>query len=264
MELIGIIVVSTGILVFALVSRKLDSTVQTLPIVFTTFGWLLSFGIEKRSDLHVERELIHTIAEITLILVLFSDAARVNLRSLSSNYKIPLRMLLIGMPVTIGLGTLLAHWVSPEAPWALALLVAAILTPTDAALGQSVVTSPKVPESIRQSINVESGLNDGLALPVVMVAAILSAHATGIMVEEMDTSLAVFTLKQIALGPIAGIAVGLAGAKLFDLAINAKLAQTTLLGVAFLAIAILSFTVAEATGGNGFIAAFVAVMSMGQ
>ena len=129
--------------------------------------------------------------------MLFSDASGVKRKALSrGNLTIPLRMLLIGMPLTVLLGTLVARWVSPDQPWALALSVAAILTPTDAALAQRVVNSPNVPKRISQSINVESGLNDGLAFPIVLVAAILAAQA--------PDNIAPFALSQVTLGPLAG------------------------------------------------------------
>ncbi len=144
--------------------------------------------------MHAKHEIIHTNAESTLVLNLFSDASRIRLRELAKSYTISARMLRVGMPLTILLGTLLAHWASPDEPWILALLMSAILTSTDAALGQTVVTSPSVPLHLRQEINVESGLNNGLALPVIISAARLSAQMSGVTVEGAPDNVFVFTL----------------------------------------------------------------------
>jgi NhaP-type Na+/H+ or K+/H+ antiporter len=210
-------------------------------------------------------KVIRAIVEITLVLVLFSDASGVKRDSLSGgNVAIPLRMLLIGLPLTVVLGTLVARWVSPDQPWALALLVAAILTPTDAALGQSVVSSPNVPKRISQSINIESGLNDGLAFPVVLVAAIFSARATGYEGGQAPDNVVVFAILQITLGLLVGALVGFGAAKLLDFAIDRNAATTVAQGLYFLSVAFLAYFAAEIIGGNGFIAAFVGGLVFGN
>jgi NhaP-type Na+/H+ or K+/H+ antiporter len=233
-------------------------------MIFTGLGLALGgLGFEL-VPMDVEHEVIHTIAEITLILVLFSDAAGVRKETLSGNAAIPARMLLIGMPLTIALGASVARWVSPEQPWSLALLVAAILTPTDAALAQSVVTSPSVPKRISQSLNIESGLNDGIAFPVVLVAAILAANATGHGQEGAGSDIVHFALLQVTLGPLAGILVGYCAAKLLDYAVRVKAATTVAQGLYFLCIAFIAYYGAELIGGNGFIAAFTGGIVFGN
>ena len=172
MELTGIIVVLAGILVFGLFSKKLEGTPITLPIVFTGFGWLIGTAGLGLTDIDPSHGVIHIIAELTLILVLFSDAARIDLKRLLFDHDLPLRLLSVGMPLTIILGAFIALWIFPETTWPMVFLVAAMLAPTDAALGQSVVSSPSVPVRIRQALNVESGLNDGIALPLVLAFAI--------------------------------------------------------------------------------------------
>ncbi len=259
-----LLIVLAAIAAYALVSRRLEASILSLPMLFTGLGLLLGgLGLDLVPMGH-EHEIVHLIAEITLILVLFSDASSVKLKTLRGNFAIPSRMLLIGMPLTIFLGTLVAKSVSPDQPWALAILVAAILTPTDAALGQSVVSSPNVPARLRQSINVESGLNDGLALPVVLVAAIMAAQSAGIHGEGAPENLALFTLLQVTLGPLVGIALGYGAAKLLDLAVEKKAATTVAQGLYFLSIAFLCYFGAEAIGGNGFIAAFVGGLVFGN
>ena len=264
LELHQIAIVLAGIVVFASISRRLEASIFTLPMVFTAFGWLIGQGGVQLVPMQAEHEVIQIIAEITLVLVLFSDASRVKLRELINNYAIPARMLLIGMPLTILLGTLVAHWVSPEASWMVALLVAAILAPTDAALGQAVVTSPKVPLRLRQGINVESGLNDGLALPVVMIAAIASADMAGIKVEGVPDNVFVFALMQVGLGPLIGVAMGYALARILNTSIDAQFITTSCQGIYFLVSAFLAFVTAEWAGGNGLIAAFVGGLVFGN
>ena len=264
LELYQIAIILVGVIVYAVLSRRLEVSIFTLPMVFTLFGWLIGQGGIELVPMAAEHEVIQLFAEITLVLVLFSDASRVKLRELMQNYVLPARMLLIGMPLTILLGTLVAHWVSPDAPWMVALFIAAVLTPTDAALGQSVVSSPNVPLRLRQSINVESGLNDGLALPVVMIAAIVSAEMAGIVVDGVPENALLFTLKQVILGPLTGVGLGYLLARILDASIKARFITTSCQGIYFLIAAFLAFVTAELVGGNGLIAAFVGGLVFGN
>lgn len=263
-EHLQIVVISAGIIAYALISRRLERSLLTLPMLFVGFGYLLGEAGSGVLDQRIGGELLHVFAEFTLVLVLFTDAASVRFAQLRHNLAVPARMLLIGMPLTIALGTALAQWVSPEAPLVLALLVAAILTPTDAALGQAILSSPKVPQSIRQAINVESGLNDGLAVPVIILAAILSAQVTGTGFEGAPDDLYRFVALQLLFGPLVGIAVGYALARLLDMAIGRGWASETGRGIAVLAGALLCFAFAELLGGNGFIAAFLGGLTLGN
>jgi NhaP-type Na+/H+ or K+/H+ antiporter len=249
---------------YALLSRRIEASIVTLPMIFTSLGLILGEVGLDLAPMNIGHDVIHLIAEVTLILLLFSDAAGIRYQSLSGNVAIPARMLLLGMPLTILFGTAIAWWVSPDQPWALALLVAAILTPTDAALGQSVVTSPSVPKRIGQSINVESGLNDGLALPVVLIAAILAAGAMGVEGEDVPDSIATFTLLQITLGPVVGVSIAFGAARLLDVAVERKAITLVAQGLYFLVVAFFIFFAAEAIGGNGFIAAFVGGLVFGN
>ncbi len=257
-------IILLGVIGFAALSQRIEASFITLPMVFTAFGWLIGQGGIELLPTHAAHEVVHSFAEITLVLVLFSDASRVNLRELRSSFAIPARMLFIGMPLTILLGTAVAQWVSPGVPWAVALLVAAILTPTDAALGQTVVTSPSVPSRLRQGINVESGLNDGLALPVVMIAAIIAAKAAGTHVDGLPDNVALFALMQVTLGPLTGVIIGYAFARILDAAVNAGLITIVFQGIYFLCTAFLAFNCAELIGGNGLIAAFIGGLTFGN
>lgn len=261
MDLGSIVVIALGVLAFGLVSRRLEGTVVTLPLVFALFGWLIGSGGLGIASIDASHGAIHLLAEVTLIVVLFADAARIDARCLLSDHDLPLRMLAIGMPLTLLAGALVARLLFPDASWPMAFLVAAILTPTDAALGQTVVASERVPLRIRQAINVESGLNDGIALPLVLVFA-MWAGASG----EHDsnaTGLAQFAFLQVTLGPIAGVAIGYIGGRLIDRASAAGWASAPFQGICALATSLCAFAAAELIGGNGFIAAFSAGIAFG-
>ncbi|MDX1496107.1 MAG: cation:proton antiporter, partial [Salinisphaeraceae bacterium] len=234
------------------------------PILFTGFGYLLGEAGGDILDMRIDGTVLHHFAEFTLVLVLFTDAASVRIKQLQHNFFLPARMLLLGIPLTLLLGYAVAQWVSPQAPWAVALLVAAILTPTDAALGQTFVSSPKVPTKLREAISVESGLNDGLAVPIVIVAAILSAKATGTSFHAAPDNLSQFIAMQLVFGPLVGIALGYALARLLDRGIAADYVSDTGRAIAVLAGALLCFAFAELIGGNGFIAAFVGGLVLGN
>lgn len=201
------------------------------------------------------------LAEITLVLVLFSHASHVQFTQLKQSWRLPFRMLVIGLPLSIALGTLVTWLISPEGGIAMALLTAAVLTPTDAALGQSVVTSANVPEKLSETINVESGLNDGLVLPFVLLGAILASAG---MTDASTDGLAMNAVTQIVLGPLAGIATGWVVARMMDVAQSRRLIVASAEGVVFLAAAFAAYVLASAIGGNGFIAAFVAGMIFGN
>lgn len=261
MDLVSIAVVAVGLLVFSLVSGRFEGTVITPPLIFVLFGFAIGtdgFGIANLDPGH---STVHLIAEATLILVLFSDAARIDLTRLRRDHNLPLRMLLIGLPLTIVLGTIAATLLFPGFSFWEAALLAALLAPTDAALGQSVVSAVEVPVRIRQAINVESGLNDGIALPAVLLfAALASAQAEGAGAGEWIR----FGMMQVTLGPIVGIAIGFAGARLLDTAVERGWVSDAYQGIGILSLALFTYVAAELIGGNGFIAAFLGGMVFGS
>ncbi|MGH1578836.1 cation:proton antiporter [Planktotalea sp.] len=253
--------VLASIFIYSLLTNAIAKTIVTLPIIFMIVGYLCAGPIESLAEPEILDEGKRFLAEITLVLVLFSDASHVRFKTLRQSFGIPLRMLAIGLPLTVGLGVIVAYLLNPESGLAMALLTAAVLAPTDAALGQTVVSSSDVPEELRQTINVESGLNDGLVLPFVLFGAILaSAGIEGAATDGLATS----AMLQIILGPIVGIAFGLGFAKAMDVAQNHDLMAEAAGGVAFLAVAFSAFIGSELIGGNGFIAAFVAGMVFGN
>ncbi|MEK8016913.1 MAG: sodium:proton antiporter [Candidatus Parabeggiatoa sp.] len=252
-----------GVFVFALVSGRAQRSIITPPMVFVLFGLLLSPIALKLMPVEADNTFIHILAEVTLILVLFTDAARIDLRLLRKEHDLPVRLLLIGMPLTIVLGAMLATLMFPNLLFWECALLAAILAPTDAALGQAVVSSPKVPVRIRQTLNVESGLNDGIALPAVLIFAFLAAPSSSHSGEGASYWV-VFVSEQLILGPLAGIIVGLVGAKLLDLSIRFQWVNHSFRDLSVIALAFLAYFGAELIGGNGFIAAFTAGLTFGN
>lgn len=246
---------------YSLLTKAVDRSLLTLPIIFMGVGYLVSDSLRAAAPPEILSEGKRLLAEFTLVLVLFADASHVRFSQLKQNWQLPGRMLLIGLPLSLIFGTLAVYLISPEGGIAMALLTTALLSPTDAALGQAVVSSPDVPERLSETINVESGLNDGLVLPVVLLGAILASAG----VSDANTDgLAIAALIQIVLGPLAGIAVGWSVARLLDLAQTRQLIAESAEGVVFVATAFAAYVFAEVIGGNGFIAAFVGGMVFGN
>lgn len=240
------------LMAFCLVAKKLSSTVLTAPMIFLGFGVLASLGGFVPE--HGSEATLHIVAEVTLIILLFLDAAQIDIVALKDRHVWPVRMLLIGLPLGFLIGTAVGWILLPGWPIAAVALVAAILVPTDAALGQPVVSNPAVPERPRRAITVESGLNDGLALPLILMMAALAAPKG----MAPDEGWIVFGLLQITLGPLIGLAVGYLGGQGLLLAKRVKSTSATFEGIAALALAVTAYLSATLVGGNGFISAFSA------
>jgi NhaP-type Na+/H+ or K+/H+ antiporter len=205
------------------------------------------------------QEGVHVLAEITLVMVLFADAARISIRRLDHDHNVPVRLLAIGLPLTIALGAAVGYLMFPRWPvWETALL-AAILAPTDAALGQAVVTMESVPVRLRQALNVESGLNDGIALPFVLMFAGLAANTA-----SNSGDWARFAAMQLILGPVVGVVVGYVGARLIRHGRKSGWISESFEGIVVMALAFVVYTLAQIVGGNGFIASFVGGMVFGN
>ena len=261
MDLLSLAIVATGLLLFSLVSGRLRGTMVTAPLVFVLFGFAVGPGGLNIANLEPGHTAIHVIAEFTLMLILFTDAARIDISSVRTDHNLPTRMLVIGLPLTIIAGTLVAALMFPGFSIWEAALLAALLAPTDAALGQAVVSAKVVPVRIRQAINIESGLNDGIALPAVLVFAALA----GAMEDSTQAGEWIrFALLQVTLGPVVGCVVGFFGARALDTAIERGWSSMRFQGIGILSLAVLTYVAAELIGGNGFIAAFVGGMVFGN
>ena len=262
MSEMSLLLVLIGIALFALFSGPISRGSLTPPMVFVLLGLVLSPVGLGWIELTVDNKVVHVIAEITLILVLFTDAARINLKHLWADHDLPLRLLLVGMPLTIVAGALAAKLILPELIIIEALILAVILAPTDAALGQVVVSSPRVPERIRQSLNVESGLNDGIALPVLLFVASFAMGMHG--GDEQGTDWVSFVAQQLILGPLTGVLVGWAGSRAINAAIDRGFLTHEFCNIYLLSLAFIAYLAADLVGGNGFIAAFSAGVATGN
>ncbi|MEH6755590.1 MAG: cation:proton antiporter, partial [Alphaproteobacteria bacterium] len=262
MEAPTFLILALVLLGFGLVSARLSRTVLTAPILFVVFGLLLGpLGVGV-VQIDFAGNTLKIIAEFTLVLVLYTDAARINVRTLWRYHSLPTRMLVVGLPLTILAGTIAGMVVFPELLFFEAALLAAILAPTDAALGQAVVTNGNVPVRIRQTLNAESGLNDGIALPVVLLFASFVLATEGLAQDAAGWI--EFGLLQVTLGPLAGLLIGYIGGHLIDKSSTAGWMTPAFQGLSTLAIALAAFSLAELVEGNGFLAAFVAGLTMGN
>ena len=256
MSIADLAIVAALVFGWGALSARLERLDVTAPITFVLAGLLLTHGPLAVLGFTPSDELIKTLAEFTLALVLFSDASRVGLHELRADSGLYLRLLGVALPLTIALGTVLALALAGTSIW-LALLVGAALAPTDAALGSGMMGNPVVPARIRRLINVESGLNDGIATPFVSVAL---AGAAGSHAAGHGPAAAV---AELAVGVLVGVAVGGAGGLLVNAARRRGWAADGFGGAAVLGLAVCAYASAVAVHGNGFIAAFVAGLAFG-
>lgn len=258
-EILLIVILALCMFGFGLTSGRLSRSIITPPMAFVGAGLLV--GALGLVHLEVDGEFTRFMVEITLALVLFTDASRIDFSIFRNSYGIPTRMLAIGMPLTLLLGTGVAMLLFDDLPLLCAAVLAAALMPTDAALGQAVVNNQRVPVRIRQALNVESGLNDGIALPVVLILISLASTAGGDQTVSFWTS---FTARQVIFGPIVGVIVGWAGGYLISWSTRHDWIDENFERLSALALALLAFGAAELVGGNGFISAFVAGLTIGN
>jgi len=252
-------IISLGVLGCCMISKKVEKLPFSLPMLFTIFGFLIGNQVLGWVPITFEEHSVHILATLALILVLFTDAARIKLDLLARYHDIPLRTLLIGMPLVILAGTLVAYYLLGLTFWQSALL-ASLLAPTDAALGQAVLDDEDVPIRIRQGINIESGLNDGLALPIVLIFMSFN---------KLDLQLSVaywmeFIAYQLVLGPLVGILVGYISGTVLMYSRKYNWIKKSYEELASIGIALLAYGVADWVGGNGFGAAFFAGIVLGN
>jgi NhaP-type Na+/H+ or K+/H+ antiporter len=255
---VGLVAVLLCILVAVAISRRIQGTIITLPMVYTVLGLILSGRVLGIIELDLESELIRIIAEVTLIVVLATDASRIDVRMLIKDHSLPLRLLAIGLPLMMIFGTIVAAILLAGLTFWEAAVLAIILSPTDASLGQAVVTNPRVPVRIRQTLNVESGLNDGIAMPFLLLALSLAAAETDPLGPSYWLGLA---LAQIVFGILVGLIVGFLGGRFIEWGQRSGWISKEFQKISALVLALLAYGVAELVGGNGFIAAFVMGMT---
>ncbi len=253
-------VVAAVFLGYAAISKRVEGTSLTAPIVFVAAGFVLGPQGVGWLDLHTDEHGVSLLAEATLAVVLFNDASRIDLRALRRSYSIPARLLGIGLPLTIVAGAIAGAAVLSTLTVAEAVVLAVVLAPTDAALGQAVVMDPAVPARIREGLNVESGLNDGLCVPLLTIALAFAeteadettgVHATRLVVEA------------IGWGVAGGIVAGAAAAVVLRACRKRGWVAGHWAQIIPVAGAAASYGLADARGGSGFIAAFVGGVAFG-
>jgi NhaP-type Na+/H+ or K+/H+ antiporter len=251
-----IIITTFALLVFlySLISRRLEHTVITAPIVFAGAGIMLVLTTPVLGELEADRKAFLLLAEIGLVLTLFSEATRINLDVLKANENLPIRLLSTGMLLTILLGSLGAVMVFPDLSLWEACILAAILAPTDAGLGEVIVKSPLVPMRIRQALNVEAGLNDGLVVPFMMFFITLAEVGT----KSGAAVLMRFIVEQLGFGALVGTAIGLAGGWLLGKAKRSNWMDESLQQLGLLALPLLCVLSSEHVGASMFIAGYIA------
>lgn len=247
-----ILIFSIVIVIYGLASRKYERSGFTAPMAFLGAGILL--GLLLKQETEIELELLLLVGEIALVLTLFSDASRINLRELRGNGQLPGRMLVIALPLIIVAGMAAGVAVLTELTFLEAAILAAVLAPTDAGLGEPVVNNKRVPVRIRQALNVESGLNDGIVVPI--LTFLLALVATEATLEPAGFWIG-FALTQIVGGAIVGIVVGVLGGWMIKQSIQRGWMNKIFQHLAFPAFALIAWSAADLLGGNGFIAAFV-------
>jgi NhaP-type Na+/H+ or K+/H+ antiporter len=243
---------------YALVSRRLEQTILTAPIVFTLAGMFMFPALPTLLEAGFNANVFLRLAEIGLVLLLFTDASRTDFKLLRSIGNLPIRLLSTGMLLTIFLGTVAARLVFPELSLWEAAILAAILAPTDAGLGQVIVNSERVPTRIRQALNVEAGLNDGLSVPFLLFFMALAEAK----IEGGAESLARFIGEQLGLGLVVGLGIGLIGGWLLGWARRRNWVSEPFRQIGVVALPLLCLVISEMIGASMFIAAFAAGLTV--
>ena len=258
LNLAVVVAIASGLVLWSVVAERLERWNITAPIVFVAVGLLLANGPTRLVDVRLGGAGIAELAEITLAVVLFGDAARVSLADVRHDLGLPSRLLLIGLPLTMVLGTVAARLLFPSLSWWVCAVIGAAVAPTDAALGAAIVNDERVPARIRRVLNVESGLNDGIVTPFVKFFIVAAVIGTSLETESEGGALA-----ELAIGVAGGAAIGVLGGWLMSRARAAGIGAKSYRKVGVTALAILSYAALVEIGGNGFVAAFVAGLAYG-
>lgn len=237
----------------SLISNRLKDGIITMPMIFTLAGMVFQLATPAKHALILDRPSFLLLSALALSLILFTDSTRIGMRALRGSSSMPVRLLSIGMPLTILLGAILAMLMFPSLSLWEAGIVAAILAPTDASLGGVVVKSPHVPTRIRQALDVEAGLNDGLSVPFLMLFVAVALSGPGGALQILLKN----AFEQIILGALIGAGLGLAGGWLLDRADKRNYASKEFGQYGLMSIPILCLIAAEALHSSPFIAAYI-------
>ncbi len=247
---------------FSAIAGRVERSVLTGPIVYILFGLIGGPMVLGFLDIQVHTTELRVIADLTLALVLFMDAANADLRTLKSHAVIPRRMLLIGLPLCIALGSWTGTVIFPDFTIYEACILATMLAATDAALGKGVVSNKAVPARVREGLNAESGLNDGLCVPVLLVFLALAAGSGG---EGSTGELALtLVLEELGIGALVGLSLTFVGVQIMRLAHRLGWFTDVWVQLPVVLLALACFATAQSLHGSGYIAAFVGGLLFGH
>lgn len=261
MESFSLVTVALLILGFALVSLPIQRSYLTPPMIFVLFGMLV--GPHGLGVIHPDISSAATkfVVELTLILVLFCDGARIQIPGTSRLDLTTFRLLFAGMGIYILLGAGAAFFLFKDIGFWQGALLAAVLAPTDAGLGQASIADERVPANVRNNISLESGLNDGMIVPALIFLMVCESLYAGASQAQFWLG---FAAREIGVGALAGVAVGLLGEWLLTLAQKHKTIMPSFQQLSGVALALLAYSSADLSGGNGLIAAYLAGFSLGN
>jgi NhaP-type Na+/H+ or K+/H+ antiporter len=251
--ILGLAILAVLIVLYAALAVKLGLWSITMPMVFLVVGFVLSPSCLNLLPISPQAESVKALAEVTLALLLFADAATLKLGDVREDAELPGRLLTIGLPLTILCGAAIAWLLLPQEGLAFACLLGAILAPTDAALGLPIFNNPRMPVRIRRALNIESGLNDGIVTPFVLLFLASAAATEG----QAPAHWLGHALIEIGLAVLVGSAAGVIGGWLLTQTARRGWTAGGLEQLGILGLAFLSYLGSLAIGGNGFIAAFV-------
>jgi sodium/hydrogen antiporter len=255
MDIVALTLVLAAIFAWGVISAR--AAVISTPIFFVAVGLVMA-EVLRLINLQPDPHTTKIIAEVTLVWVLFADASRIRFSDLREDLRYWVRLLAIGLPLTTALGTAAAVTILGLSPW-YAMLVGAALAPTDAALGSAVMADRRISYRVRQTLNVESGLNDGIATPIVTVALTAIATQAGLAHEGPAHG-----LSGLVLGALTGAALGALGGMLLRSAGRRGWGSEEFAGPSVLALSLLAYLCATLIGVNGFVAAFAAGSAFGN
>jgi NhaP-type Na+/H+ or K+/H+ antiporter len=243
------------IFLYSIFAVRIQKMLINGPLLFMLVGIIAGPLVLNLVDITISSGEYENLANLALALVLFTGASKINLEVLKSAIALPSRLLMIGLPLTIVFGFIVGYYVFNGFAWLELAILATVLAPTDAALGEAVVTNKTVPPKVREALNVESGLNDGISVPIFLL--LLALFKAGSPVHDMSAqfALGVFA-KEIGIGLAAGVVVMFLGSRLLVYSESRKWIEESWSPTIVIALAFTCFSLADVFGGSGFIACF--------
>jgi len=247
------------IFIYSMVAGRVERSIISGPMVFVVAGFLMGpYGISwLRGD--ATSSDLRTLADLTLALILFIDAANADMSILKRQFRIPSRMLLLGLPGAIALGFGFAVLMFDQLSLYEAAILGTMLAATDAALGKAVITNKIVPARIREGLNVESGLNDGICVPILLFFVALAVSGEG----ESSSSAIALVAEELGIGMAVGMGLAFAGASMLRWCAKQGWVTEIWKQVTVIGLAVASFAIAQSLHGSGYIAAFTGGMVFG-